>query len=90
MSHRVLPPTRLLAVIVPVCVAGLGVTLGAIASFAVTPHKTTTVIGIAALLAASTLADRFPVPVEGIDAAASRSPSSSGSPRSSSSAGPPA
>ena len=68
MSHRVLPPTRLLAVIVPVCVAGLGVTLGAIASFAVTPHKTTTVIGIAALLAASTLADRFPVPVEGIDA----------------------
>jgi diguanylate cyclase (GGDEF)-like protein/putative nucleotidyltransferase with HDIG domain len=68
MSHRVLPPTRLLAVIVPVCVAGLGVTLGAIASFAVTPHKTTTVIGLAALLAASTLADRFPVPVEGIDA----------------------
>jgi diguanylate cyclase (GGDEF)-like protein/putative nucleotidyltransferase with HDIG domain len=68
MSHRVLPPTRLLAVIVPVCVAGVGVTLGAIASFAVTPHKTTTVIGIAALLAASTLADRFPVPVEGIDA----------------------
>jgi len=68
MSHRVLPPTRLLAVIVPVCVAGLGVTLGAIASFAVTPHKTTTVVGIAALLAASTLADRFPVPVEGIDA----------------------
>jgi diguanylate cyclase (GGDEF)-like protein/putative nucleotidyltransferase with HDIG domain len=68
MSHRVLPPTRLLAVIVPVCVAGLGVTLGAIASFAVTPHKATTVIGIAALLAASTLADRFPVPVEGIDA----------------------
>jgi diguanylate cyclase (GGDEF)-like protein/putative nucleotidyltransferase with HDIG domain len=68
MSHRVLPPTRLLAVIVPVCVAGLGVTLGAIASFAVTQHKATTVIGIAALLAASTLADRFPVPVEGIDA----------------------
>ena len=66
MSHRVLPPTRLLAVIVPVCVAGLGVTLGAIASFAVTPHKTTTVVGIAALLAASALADRFPVPVEGI------------------------
>ena len=68
MTHRVLPPTRLLAVIVPVCVAGIGVTLVAIASFAVTPHKTTTIIGLAALLAASTLADRFPVPVEGIDA----------------------
>jgi diguanylate cyclase (GGDEF)-like protein/putative nucleotidyltransferase with HDIG domain len=68
MSHRVLPPTRLLAVIVPVCVAGIGVTFAAIASFAITPHKTTTIIGLAALLAASTLADRFPVPVEGIDA----------------------
>src|SRR5262249_39066751 len=45
-----------------------GVTLGAIASFAITPHKTTTILGLAALLGASTLADRFPVPVEGIDA----------------------
>ena len=68
MTHRVLPPTRLLAVIVPVCAAGLGVTCAALASFAVTPHKTTTLIGLAALLSASTLADRFPVPVEGVDA----------------------
>ena len=36
-------------------------------SFAVTPHKTTTLLGLAALLLASTLADRFPVPVEGVD-----------------------
>src|SRR5689334_23030366 len=68
MPSRVSPPTRLLAVIVPVCAAGLAVTLAALASFAVTPHKTTTLIGLAALLGASTLADRFPVPVEGIDA----------------------
>ena len=68
MTHRVLPPTRVLAVIAPVCAAGLGVACAAAVAFAITPHKTTTVIGIAALLAASTLADRFPVPVEGIDA----------------------
>jgi diguanylate cyclase (GGDEF)-like protein/putative nucleotidyltransferase with HDIG domain len=53
-------------VLVPVCVAGFGVTCAAIASFAVTPHKTTTVLGLAALVTASTLADRFPVPVEGV------------------------
>jgi diguanylate cyclase (GGDEF)-like protein/putative nucleotidyltransferase with HDIG domain len=67
MPHRVLPPTRVLAVLVPVCAAGFGVACAAAASFAVTPHKTTTILGLAALLSASTLADRFPVPVEGID-----------------------
>ena len=67
MTRRALPPPRLLAVIVPVCVAGLGVACAAAAAFAVTPHKTTTLVGLAALLCASTLADRFPVPVEGVD-----------------------
>ena len=67
MTRRVLPPPRLLAVLLPVCAAGLGVTCAAVASFAVTPHKTTTLLGLAALLLASTLADRFPVPVEGVD-----------------------
>jgi diguanylate cyclase (GGDEF)-like protein/putative nucleotidyltransferase with HDIG domain len=47
-------------------VAGLGVTCAAIASFAITPHKTTTILGLAALVTASALADRFPVPVEGV------------------------
>src|SRR6476646_12262305 len=68
MTHRVLPPTRVLAVIAPVCVAGFGVACAAAISFAVTPHQVTTIVGLAALLSASTLADRFPVPVEGIDA----------------------
>ncbi|MFL5920762.1 MAG: HD domain-containing phosphohydrolase [Gaiellaceae bacterium] len=67
MTRRVLPPSRLLAVLVPVCAAGLGVACAAAVSFAVTPHKTTTLLGLAALLLASTLADRFPVPVEGVD-----------------------
>jgi diguanylate cyclase (GGDEF)-like protein/putative nucleotidyltransferase with HDIG domain len=60
------PPPRLLAVVLPVCLAGLGVTCAAIVSFAITPHKTTTILGLAALVTASTLADRFPVPVEGV------------------------
>jgi diguanylate cyclase (GGDEF)-like protein/putative nucleotidyltransferase with HDIG domain len=67
MKNRVLPPTRVLAVIAPVCAAGLAVACAGAISFAITPHKTTTLVGLAALLAASTLADRFPVPVEGID-----------------------
>ncbi len=67
MTRRALPPPRLLAVLVPVCAAGLGVACAAAVSFAVTPHKATTLLGLAALLSASTLADRFPVPVDGVD-----------------------
>src|SRR5690349_22784504 len=67
MKTRVLPPTRVLAVIAPVCAAGFAVACVGAVSFAVTPHKTTTLLGLAALLSASTLADRFPVPVEGVD-----------------------
>jgi diguanylate cyclase (GGDEF)-like protein/putative nucleotidyltransferase with HDIG domain len=67
MRRRDLPPPRLLAVIIPVCTAGLGVSIAAAGAFAVTPHKTATLLGLAALLSASTLADRFPVPVEGVD-----------------------
>ena len=52
MTNRVLPPTRVLAVIAPVCAAGFGVACAAALSFAVTPHKTTTLVGLAALLAA--------------------------------------
>jgi diguanylate cyclase (GGDEF)-like protein/putative nucleotidyltransferase with HDIG domain len=52
---------------VPVCAAGLGFACAAAVSFAITPHKLTTLLGLAALLSASTLADRFPVPVDGVD-----------------------
>jgi len=67
VTRRALPPPRLLAVLVPVCAAGLGVACAAAASFAITPHKAATLLGLAALMSASTLADRFPVPVEGVD-----------------------
>jgi diguanylate cyclase (GGDEF)-like protein/putative nucleotidyltransferase with HDIG domain len=67
MTRRALPPPRLLAVLVPVCAAGLGVACAAAVSFAITPHKPATLLGLAALLSASTLADRFPVPVDDVD-----------------------
>jgi diguanylate cyclase (GGDEF)-like protein/putative nucleotidyltransferase with HDIG domain len=67
MTRRDLPPPRLLAVLAPVCAGGLGVSIAAAVSFAVTTHSTATLLGLAALVSASTLADRFPVPVEGVD-----------------------
>jgi diguanylate cyclase (GGDEF)-like protein/putative nucleotidyltransferase with HDIG domain len=66
VRQRAFPPPRLFAVVLPVCLAGLGVTCAAIVSFAISPHETTTILGLAALVTASTLADRFPVPVEGV------------------------
>jgi diguanylate cyclase (GGDEF)-like protein/putative nucleotidyltransferase with HDIG domain len=62
-----LPPSRLLAIVAPVSLAGLAVSCAAVAAFAVTPHKAATLLGLAALATASALADRFPVPVEGLD-----------------------
>jgi diguanylate cyclase (GGDEF)-like protein len=68
VSARAGPPSRLLAVLVPVCAAG-AVTLGwAGVSFAGKHHSSGTLLGLGALLAASMFAERFPVPVEGADA----------------------
>jgi diguanylate cyclase (GGDEF)-like protein/putative nucleotidyltransferase with HDIG domain len=67
MSRSSLPPPRLLAVVAPVCAIGLAATCAAIAAFMVSAHSASTLLGVAALLAASTLADRFPVPIEGVD-----------------------
>jgi diguanylate cyclase (GGDEF)-like protein/putative nucleotidyltransferase with HDIG domain len=67
VRHRDLPPTRVLAVLLPVCAAGLTVACSAAAWFAVAPREPSTLFGLAALLTASTLADRFPVPVEGVE-----------------------
>ena len=68
MSTRAGLPPRLLAVLVPVCTAGALTLAWAAISFASTSHSTGTLLGLAALLAASMFAERFPVPVEGADA----------------------
>jgi diguanylate cyclase (GGDEF)-like protein/putative nucleotidyltransferase with HDIG domain len=60
-------PKRLLTVVVPVCTLGLVTVFAAAVAFALEPHDLTTMLGVTALLAASTLANRFPVPVEGVD-----------------------
>lgn len=61
-------PPRLLGVVAPVCAAGVATVAAAAISFASSAHSATTLIGFAALLVASTIAERFPVPIEGVDA----------------------
>ena len=60
-------PLRLAAVVLPVGLLGFVVVAAAALSVAVSPRDLTTLAGIAGLLAASTLAERFPVPLDGID-----------------------
>ena len=56
---------RLAPIVVPVCLFGMGSVLLAAWSFATTSHSVSMLLGVAALLAASTLASRYPVPIEG-------------------------
>ena len=60
-------PPRLAAVVLPVGLLGFGVAVAALVSFVVAPLEPTSLAGIAGLLAASTLAERYPVPLDGID-----------------------
>jgi diguanylate cyclase (GGDEF)-like protein len=68
MSGASRHPARLLAVVVPVSTVGIGLYLAATAWFVHSEPSVTTLVGVAAFLAASMLAERFPVPVEGADA----------------------
>ena len=61
-------PPRLAAVVVPVYAAGIAVAAAAAGSFATSPRSVATLAGIAGLLVASTLSERYPVPLDGIDA----------------------
>jgi diguanylate cyclase (GGDEF)-like protein len=61
-------PPKLLAVVSPVIAAGLAAVAAAAWSFAHDAHGATELTSIAALLAAFTLAERFPVPVHGAEA----------------------
>jgi diguanylate cyclase (GGDEF)-like protein/putative nucleotidyltransferase with HDIG domain len=58
----------LLAVVVPVSLVGVAAYLAATFSFLRDPGSGATIAGVGAFLVASTLAERFPVPVEGADA----------------------
>jgi diguanylate cyclase (GGDEF)-like protein len=63
VSTQAVTPRRLTALILPVCLAGLGVLIAAGYTFATTEHSARELIGLAALIAAATLAERFPVPI---------------------------
>jgi diguanylate cyclase (GGDEF)-like protein/putative nucleotidyltransferase with HDIG domain len=63
---RRLPP-RLALLVVPVCGAGLVIALAAAFSFATTPHSLGELVGPLAVLAASIVASRYPVPIEGAE-----------------------
>ncbi len=67
MSAGATMPPRLAAVVLPVAVSGLLVAVATAASLAAAPLDALTLAGIAGLLAASTLAERYPVPLDGID-----------------------
>ena len=54
--------------VAPVSLVGVAAYFAAAFSFARDPGSTTTIVGVGAFLVASTLAERFPVPVEGADA----------------------
>ena len=60
-------PPRLLLLVAPVCGAGLIIALAAAISFAATPHSLVGITGPLALLVASTVASRYPVPIEGAE-----------------------
>ena len=60
-------PPRLLLLVAPVCGAGLVIALAAAISFATTAHSVGELVGPLALLVASTLASRYPVPIEGAE-----------------------
>src|SRR5688500_13680498 len=61
-------PPRLTPIVAPICLIGLASVLFAGYSFASGSHTASSLLGVAALLAASTFASHFPVPIEGPNA----------------------
>ncbi len=62
-----LPPPRLAALVVPVVLTGLGVVGAAAYSVAMTSLGALALLELGGLLAAQMLAERYPVPLEGVD-----------------------
>jgi len=61
-------PSRVLALVTPVVVAGVATVVAACVSYARTPHSAADVAALGGLFLGMVLAERFPVPVEGVDA----------------------
>jgi diguanylate cyclase (GGDEF)-like protein len=67
MTSPAARPRRLLLIALPVCGAGAVTFLAATWTFVTSGHSATTLAGVVALVVAMMLADRFPVPVDGLD-----------------------
>jgi diguanylate cyclase (GGDEF)-like protein len=63
MSTQAVTPRRLQFLIIPVCLAGLGILVAAAYVFATADHTGPELISLAAFTVAATLAERFPVPI---------------------------
>jgi diguanylate cyclase (GGDEF)-like protein len=61
-------PSRVLALVTPVVVAGVATVVAACISYARTPHSAADAAALGGLFLGMVLAERFPVPVEGVDA----------------------
>jgi diguanylate cyclase (GGDEF)-like protein/putative nucleotidyltransferase with HDIG domain len=68
MSESAAARRSLAPIVAPVCAAGLATVVAAAVSFGTTTHSTTVLAGLIAFFGASLLADRFPVPVDDLDA----------------------
>jgi diguanylate cyclase (GGDEF)-like protein len=62
-----LPPRRLAALVVPVVLAGLGVVAAATLAIATDLPSGTVLLSLLGLLVAEMLAERYPVPIDGVD-----------------------
>jgi diguanylate cyclase (GGDEF)-like protein len=60
-------PRSVLAIVIPVCAAGIAAVAAAATSYSRMPHSTGAVAGVVGLFLGMVLAERFPVPIEGID-----------------------
>src|SRR5690348_1584127 len=68
MTKASRPPFRVLAIVAPVIVAGAAAVGAAVVSYVRADHTTGALVSVACLFVVMVLVERFPVPVEGIDA----------------------
>src|SRR5207244_11392230 len=61
-------PSRVLTLVAPVVLAGVATVVAACVSYARTPHSAADVAALGGLFLGMVLAERFPGPVEGVDA----------------------
>jgi diguanylate cyclase (GGDEF)-like protein len=68
MTRTSRPPFRVLAIVAPVIAAGAAAIAAAVVTYARADHTSGALVSVACLFVVMVLVERFPVPVEGIDA----------------------